>query len=891
MQVFLSHSTKDADFVERLALALGDNGFTPWRCEVDIDKGENFVARINDGLAESQIALLVWSPDAARSGWTKEEWTAALLGRVEGQKMRLGLIMLREHADYPLPPLLRTTNYIDARWDQAAGIRDTITWLKGRQNLQRLSGSKAPVYLPEYRPKDFVGRSAYLAKLSDAFFPEPGKFLLYGEPGSGKSTIALQFAWDAQKDLDAVIWQTCGQRSLDAITAELVERLPIDVKTLPPDKQREAAKTWLRERQSLLILDDVWLNEKGVFELGELEPGPACSVLYTSRMHRLPEVVVSQSLQVDKFSDNECEQLFRRLLVPTFSEEEVDRNRDVLLGFACSVDMLPIAVSVGTCLLLGMEATPLGEGALTLRVDDLVDGVRSDDNRRNVHALFRKAMESQPEREQKLLAACAACVQEGFWLPLAAEIAEIDLPEARKSANQLVGSSLLRVVDRERQRFQMHALLRDEARRKVGPNVLKTLQEQHAVALEELFKDWEKRWQECRECLEETIPAAEGLHQQGRSAWPLVYWGWDLGRRTGELDVALRIMQQEEKCARTSGDRGILQASYGNQALILKAWGRLEEALALHKKEEAICLELGNKDGLQISYGNQALILKAWGRLEEALALHKKKEAICLELGNKDGLQACYGNQALILKAWGRLEEALALHKKEEAICLELGNKDGLQASYGNQALILDDWGRLEEALALHKKKEAICLELGNRDSLQRSYGNQALILYEWGRLEEALELHKKQEVICLELGNKNDLQGNYGNQALILKAWGRLEEALALHKKEEAIGLELGNKDGLQLSYCTQANILRQWGRLDEALNLYRKQETICLELGSKYGLGYCYWNWGLLARAQGDHATEKQKLQQALALFTELNMPRERDAVQAELDEIDSE
>ena len=62
---------------------------------------------------------------------------------------------------------------------------------------------------------------------------------------------------------------------------------------------------------------------------------------------------------------------------------------------------------------------------------------------------------------------------------------------------------------------------------------------------------------------------------------------------------------------------------------------------------------MGNKDGLQRSYGNQALILKAWGRLDEALALHKKQEAICLELGNKDSLQISYGNQALILKAGG----------------------------------------------------------------------------------------------------------------------------------------------------------------------------------------------------------------------------------------------
>jgi hypothetical protein len=46
--------------------------------------------------------------------------------------------------------------------------------------------------------------------------------------------------------------------------------------------------------------------------------------------------------------------------------------------------------------------------------------------------------------------------------------------------------------------------------------------------------------------------------------------------------------------------------------------------MTLHKRQEALCLELGNKDVLQASYGNQALILKAWGRLEEALALLKR---------------------------------------------------------------------------------------------------------------------------------------------------------------------------------------------------------------------------------------------------------------------------
>jgi hypothetical protein len=45
-----------------------------------------------------------------------------------------------------------------------------------------------------------------------------------------------------------------------------------------------------------------------------------------------------------------------------------------------------------------------------------------------------------------------------------------------------------------------------------------------------------------------------------------------------------------------------------------------------------------------------------------------------------------------------------------------------------------------------------------------------------------------------------------------------------------------------------------------------------------------------GLLSGAQGDPATKKQKLQHALALFTKLSMSRERDGVQAALDELNS-
>jgi tetratricopeptide (TPR) repeat protein len=837
MKVFLSHSTKDADFVKQLAATIIGARSEAWVCEIDIEKHENFVAEIEKGLKWCDVALLIWSPDAAASQWTEEEWTSVLSRQVAEQKTRLGIVMLRDH---PLPELLRTKNYIDARRDQQDALRQTVAWIEQRESVKRFLG------LPEYRPQDFVGRGPYLQQLRNTFSGEPMVFLLHGEPGTGKTSLALQFAWDAQKDFDAVVFQTCGQRPLDAITAELVERLPIDVKTLAPDRQRDAAKQWLRQRQSLLVLDDVWPNGDGEIEVTQLEPGPACSVLYTSRLKSLPGLVPKQISQVEKFTEDEAVELFHTYLDESFSKQEVDYNRNPLLDFAARVEMLPIAVAVGSSLLRDKSAMALSKAASKLQVSALADGEK------NVNALFAQAIESQPEREQKLLAACAVCVQEGFWLPLAAQTAELTEDESDDAANTLVRGSLLRVLDRDRQRFQLHVLLREQLRARAGPDGLLAFQGRHAAALENLFKNRQARWQDCRECLDEVIASVQFLSASGQDsrAGKISFWGYDIAETIGELDVAFRIVK----------DRG------------------------------AICLELGNKGGLQASYGNQALILKAWGRLDEALALLKKQEEICLELGNKDGLQRTYGNQALILKAWGRLDEALALHKREEAIAFELGDKDGLQASYGNQALILQDWGRLDDAMALEKKKESICLELGKKDSLQRTYGNQALIIKASGRLDEALALHKKQEAICLELGNKDGLSKSYSGQGLILNQLGRNDEAMELYRKEEALCAELGYQVGLQRSYGNQANILIKQGQLPRALELLKKKEAICIELGFKSGLGYCYSQWADVESARGDHGAQKQKLQHALALFTELNMPIEHDAVQAALDQLNS-
>jgi hypothetical protein len=172
--------------------------------------------------------------------------------------------------------LLRVKHRIDAQTDPEKGRLETMAWIKRLRDMRRVAEKKAPgVFLPP-PPQDFVGRTEALEMLYAALGEEPGGALLHGEPGCGKSMLALKFAWQTQGAFDAVVFQLCGQRPVAAIAAELAAKLKLGLETKPPEEQIAVAKAWLAERRALLVLDDIWGND-----VTALAPGPPVSLLCT----------------------------------------------------------------------------------------------------------------------------------------------------------------------------------------------------------------------------------------------------------------------------------------------------------------------------------------------------------------------------------------------------------------------------------------------------------------------------------------------------------------------------------------------------------------------------------------------------------------------------------
>jgi DNA-binding NtrC family response regulator len=115
--------------------------------------------------------------------------------------------------------------------------------------MRRLAETRAAgVYLPP-PPHDFVGRTEALEMLYTTLVANAGSVLLHGEPGCGKSTLALKFAWQTQGAFDALVFQLCGQRPVAEIATELAAKLKLGLETRPPEEQIAAARARLGERR------------------------------------------------------------------------------------------------------------------------------------------------------------------------------------------------------------------------------------------------------------------------------------------------------------------------------------------------------------------------------------------------------------------------------------------------------------------------------------------------------------------------------------------------------------------------------------------------------------------------------------------------------------------
>lgn len=88
--VFISHASEDKDeFVRPLANALTNEGLNVWYDEMTLRIGDSLRQKIDKGLANSRVGLVVLSPSFIKKGWTNYELDGIVTRAVSGDQVLL----------------------------------------------------------------------------------------------------------------------------------------------------------------------------------------------------------------------------------------------------------------------------------------------------------------------------------------------------------------------------------------------------------------------------------------------------------------------------------------------------------------------------------------------------------------------------------------------------------------------------------------------------------------------------------------------------------------------------------------------------------------------------------------------------------------------------------
>jgi hypothetical protein len=87
MKVFISHSSKDKEFVQRLAKDLRTRAsIDAWLDQWEITPGDKIPTTIEKALAEAEVLIFILSPDSLNSPWAEYERQAWLTMQIQEEK-------------------------------------------------------------------------------------------------------------------------------------------------------------------------------------------------------------------------------------------------------------------------------------------------------------------------------------------------------------------------------------------------------------------------------------------------------------------------------------------------------------------------------------------------------------------------------------------------------------------------------------------------------------------------------------------------------------------------------------------------------------------------------------------------------------------------------------
>lgn len=157
--IFLSHTSIDKPFVEKLAKDLENLGIHVWFDKYEIKVGESILWKIDEGIRKSEYLGIVISKEALKSEWVKTEISSAWQKQVE---QKGNFILPIYYRDCEMPLFLQGIKYADFRENYRQGLED-LTKVFGIKSIDLITEDNWRMFVrnsksrwKEFRDQEFA---------------------------------------------------------------------------------------------------------------------------------------------------------------------------------------------------------------------------------------------------------------------------------------------------------------------------------------------------------------------------------------------------------------------------------------------------------------------------------------------------------------------------------------------------------------------------------------------------------------------------------------------------------------------------------------------------------------------------------------------------------------
>lgn len=737
-------------------------------------------------------------------------------------------------------------------------------------------------------PRVFIGRDEVLRELIAALkLGEDGAgpialTALKGMGGIGKTTLAAALANHPEVETalpEGTLWAGLGpEPEVMSLLAEWGAQLGEDFSQFDsPEARSRRLSSLLREKKTLLIVDDVWqVDSARYFLVG----GTYCRALITTRDNEIARKLAGhEAVRVETLTNAASLNLLREL-----AREAVEADENAANELATVLDGLPLALTLAGQILAAEWEAGLGvagalselkdrEARLQLAGAEKRPGLSEASS--SLRAVLAMSYDHLPNEETKrafrflstfggkpltfTLEAMAYILRKEttsfrdriakrLGMPFLHTWEEIDPNSIRRIIAILVQRAL--VDPMKNGRYALHTILADLAESLLEMNGEAEIT-RHAhmnYYLKLAQQNAEQNWQTIETEMEQIQRGFCSAHSVG-GCQKVFDYRWAMRTfftRRGLWDRYLEWTRTALCFAQAIRAFQIEATLINDIGFIYKNKSQYDKALKYYMLSRKLYNEIDDQNGLAVSLINIGGIYIDQGAWDEALQCLKRSMVITKKIGKLDLVATIFDNIGNVYLRKGDWDRALVYFTRGRDIWEKIDDRTGLAIALTGIGEIYKRQGSWNEAIEYYESGRKILDEIGDIVALAPVLNNIGRIYADKGCLDDAMNYYTQCQKIQEKIHDEAGLAVLLTNMGRLYIAKGMWDQAFECQKRSCKICKEIGDAAVLAESLNNIGYLYAYKDSWDEALKYYDQSRLIREDIGDQAELAMTIRNIG---------------------------------------------